>query len=317
MKFFKNYCIPCTLLIIGVIILLNVLLSGNAWQRTETSTTVLDLAIADGQAYVLYDGIVYRYNQEGAWEALEYNEMMKQIFSGDHFCALGESGKLYYEMEQSLSDLLKKGNVPLGSAAIMSRTEEALAINEEQKFVLINHNVGDRDFRAMLSDASLIFHNGELYEKYKLDEKTTMLSGSYILSPSGNVYMLHLNVDTVPYTPELKKVYEEGDIVLIDAIDAGGDHGIGLTAKGKTVILSSGFWYDGPDWNQLVKVVQGDCFVAGLTKDGMVLFKHYDVDKTAEIQAEISNWTDIVAIEDYYQSLYGIDKSGNIVSVEW
>ena len=313
----KKYHTPYVMiLLIGVIILISIWLSDYDWKRNDTSTTILDLAIADGQAYVLFDGIVYR-NQEGAWEALEYNEKMKQIFSGDHFCALGKSGKVYYEMEQSLSDLLKKGNVPLGSAAIMSRTEEALAINEEQKFVLINHNVGDWDFRAILSDTSLIFHNGELYKKYRLDEKTTMLSGSYILSASGNVYRLHLNEDSAPYTPELKKVYEEGNVVFIDAIDASGDHGIGLTAEGKTVILSNGIWYEGPDWKQLVKVVQGDRFVAGLTEEGKVLFKHYDVDKTAEIQAEISNWTDIVAIEDYYQSLYGIDNNGNIVSAEW
>lgn len=304
------------ILLIGVIILTSIWLFVYDWQRSETSTTVLDLAIANEQVYVLFDGIVYR-NQEGAWEALEYNEKMKQIFSGDHFCALGESGRLYYENEESLSELLKKGNVSLGSVAITFRTEEALDINEEQKFVLINHNVGDRDFRAMLSDNSLIFHNGELYEKYRLDEKTTMLSGSYILSVSGDVYRLHLNENTWPFTTEFLKVYEEGDIMLIDATDAGGDHGIGLTTKGKTVILSNGIWYDGPDWNQLVKVVQGDHFVAGLTEDGKVLFKHYDVGKTAEIQEKISNWTDIVAIEDYFQSLYGIDKNGNIVSVKW
>ncbi len=172
----------------------------------------VDLAVVAKQPVILYDGIVYQHEEENGWKTLDYAEEIKQIFSDEEYlCVLDVIGKLHCD---KLPDPYDFGM----SGAIYDIAEQALSINEEQKFITANGHVLS-DFKALLSDGSkIIYENIDKFENIVMEEKVAMLSGNYILTVSGNVYSLSLNDATVPFVPELEDSFKAWkDIIGIEA----------------------------------------------------------------------------------------------------
>lgn len=304
MKLFKNKWIMVFLiLIIGLVSFLGICL------LQDNDIVPVDLAVVAKQPVILYDGIVYQHEENG-WKALDYTEEIKQIFSDEEYlCVLDVIGKLHCD---KLPDPYDFGM----SGAIYDMAEQALSINEEQKFITANGHVLS-DFKALLSDGStIIYENIDKFENIVMDEKVAMLSGNYILTVSGNVYSLSLNDATVPFVPELELVYDGGDIAYIDAAETA-PRCIGLTKDGKAMIWSEIASPDISDWDDLVKVVHGFNYAAGLTSKGKVLFIHYDEAKSAELEDSFKEWKDIIGIEAYFRSVYGVDKEGKVFVIDF
>ncbi len=281
----------------------------------EEEVVGYDLAIVDRQPMMLYEGQVYQYDK-GIWTMLEYEEKIKQIFSGETLCFLDINGKIYYEGETLLSDLEKEGNVPLSSALTLYMTEKALALNAEQKFVIVNHNVENSGFQALLSDGSILYPKLDEYESFRVDDEIVMLSGGYILTESGNVYSLRLYEYIYPTMPEYALIYDGGDITYIDACPTA-NRGIGIREDGTAVIWSDLVAPDVSHWSNLVTAVHGFNYAAAVKDSGEVLFTHYDEAITADVVEYTSRWTDIVEIEAYYNSLYAVDREGNCFGVDF
>ena len=321
----SKWMIVILILIAGLAVFLSCRLLQNSKVQKENSTKV-DLVIVNDQPIALHDGTLYKYEEENGWTVFEYGEKVKQVFSGEEFCFLDVAGKLYYEANMTLDELAQPGHVPLTTGAYMLLTEKAIALNAEQKFSMVNQNVGSADFRAVLPDGSVLYQEYDDYAVFEMEKEILMISGAFILTADGNVYVLYLNeekvlnpdaaeLDTV-IVPELQLVYDGGDITYIDAASSA-NRCIGLTKDGKAMI-----WCErvsAPDiseWNDLVMVIHGFNYVAGLTSEGKVLFAHYEEEKTAELADAFAEWENIVDIEDYFEAVYGIDEDGICFKIE-
>ena len=281
----------------------------------------VDLAIVDNHPVVLEDGMMYEYKEEMGWIILESKEKVKQLLSGEALCFLDFSGKLHCKEISSL----REDSMALGSSYVYYMAEKALALNEEQRFTLVNGYITD-DFRALLKDDRIAYQDGNEYSIFLMGKKISMLSGNFILTVDGNVYNLHLkekatyNSNSIEaelmIQPELQLLYDGGDIIYIDAV-ATADRCIGLTEDGQALTWSDVLAPDVSSWDNLVKVVHGFNFVAGLTEDGQVMVKHYDKVKSLEIEKDISKWENIIDIEDYFGVIYGIDNKRKIFAIEF
>ena len=283
----------------------------------EEEATGYDLAIVEGQPMMLYEGQVYYYNK-GIWTMLDFEEKIRQITSDElGLCVLDTKGKLYWDREVTLSQL-EEGRVALTTAYAMDMAEKAEALNEKIKFVNINDNINYLDFRALLKDGSILYQDGDEYHKYKPEEKIKMLSGGFALATSGNVYLLQFEShgDGSPIIPESELMYDGGDITYINACPTA-HRGIGIRENGTAVIWSDLETPDVSGWSNLVTAVHGYNFAAAVTDSGKVLFTHYDEAITADVVEYTSRWTDIVDIEEYFSSLYAVDREGNCFGVDF
>ena len=74
MKYLKNKWLLIILsFIIGIVCLLTISLQ---WNNERVS---INLAIVDGKALVLYNGIIYEYEQAAGWKVLPCEEKVKQL----------------------------------------------------------------------------------------------------------------------------------------------------------------------------------------------------------------------------------------------
>ncbi len=284
------------------------------------------LSIADGEPVSLYEGEVYRYTKEGRWEKQEFAEKIEQVISGEYLNLLDAKGALYGNSILA-EELFESGYVPNnGAGYIFEMASKALEINGEQPFIMVNGSVMS-NFRALTEDNRILYQRSDEYDYYKMDEKVAQLSGDYILTEDGNVYLLKVTEQDAydkttgnivrNYIPELKRVHSNGEIVYINAADTA-NRCIGLTRKGTAKV----FWEDlkAPevsDWKKLKKVVQGFFFEVGLTQNGQVLlaYEAQDTQKQAEmekLEKVLSDWKDMVDIEEYYGTIYGLDSDGKI-----
>lgn len=302
MKLFKNkWTIITLILIIGLATLLGTYL------LRDNDIVPVEMAVVAKQPVILYDGTAYRHEEENTWQALNYPEKIKQVFTDEEYlCVLDVNGKLHCD---ELPDPYAMGM----AGATFYMAEQALAINEEQDFFLVNgHVLGG--VIALLPDGSLLYPALDEYKNALVDEEVTMLSEGYMLTKSGNVYKMLVN--DITGTLEMELIYDGGDITYIDASDSA-FRCVGLTKDGKAVIWSDIASPDISDWNDLVKVVQGFNYVAGLTSKGEVVFRHYDVTKSTALEDSFDAWKDIIGIEAYFSSVYGVDKEGKVFVINF
>lgn len=278
--------------------------------KKEDLTFVDQLAVVGGQPVVLHHGIVYMNNDSGEWSALDSSVGIKQVLSGEKvLCMLDEEGNIFYgghDVEEGM---------PLGSSYTEYMANQALTYNIDNKMQFVNHSLDWSDFRAMIDDNIIIYQDGNGYSEFRLSEKVLMLSGMFILSETGNVYRLDLQEGESgeKEPPVLELVYDKGDITFIDAAESAA-RCIGLTKDHQAVIWSDLPTPDLSDWGNLVKVVHGFNYVAGLTQSGNVLFAHYD--ENYEMPHTLSDWESIIGIESYFNFIYGIKNDGEWVKVE-
>ena len=305
MKLFKNkWTITTLVLIIALVSFLGMYL------LQDNDIVPIEMAVVAKQPIVLYEGVAYQHNEENTWLELDCEKKIKQIFSDEEYvCVLDVNGKLHCD---ELPDPYSLGM----SGIAYDMAGKALSINEEQKIITANgHILGD--FKALLSDdCTIIYENADEFENFVIEEEVAMLSGSFMLTTSGNVYLFSLNDAAVPAVPKLEPVYDGGDITYIDASDSA-SRCVGLTKDGKAMIWSDIASPDISDWDDLVRVVHGFNYVAGLTSKGKVVFKHYDEAKSPELEASFEAWKDIYGIEAYFSSVYGVDKNGEVFMIDF
>ncbi len=163
----------------------------------------------------------------------------------------------------------------------------------------------------MLEDGSIIVPMIDEHQEFALDitEEILMMSGSYILTELGNVYRISVD-DMIDFSVEAELVYDGADIEYIS-----GD--VAITKDGKALVFSDKRIPDVSGWKDLVQVTRGFNYAAGLTSKGKVLFAHADEEKSTEIQAKFKSWDDIIGIEAYFSSVYGVDKNGEVFVVDF
>ena len=111
----------------------------------------------------------------------------------------------------------------------------------------------------------------------------------------------------------MQRIYDGGDAVYIN-----GWSGFlaGITKEGRAILWSR---YDTPDisdWENLTSIVHGNSFVAALTNEDKVLYKHYNDNVSVQAEEIVSEWTNILEIASYFDSLYAIDKEGKCYGVK-
>lgn len=282
------------------------------WNNERVS---IDLAIVDGKALLLYNEMIYENEQEAGWKVVQSEEKVKQLVSGESLSFLDANGKLYFD-EVFFAN---KGEMPLGSAYHVHMLEQALLYNEKQPFLMLNEDILG-DFLALLDNNVILYPCYDKYESYFVEKDVTMISGNFILTTDGNVYQLLLNEEKVYdlnsteqesiIVPQMKPVYEAGDVISIDA-SLSSNRCIGLTKEGRAIIWSEISYPDISKWNDLVKVEHGFELAAGLTQDGKVVCEYYQKGKSVN-KDEINKWKDIIDIEIYLDIIYAIDKEGRL-----
>ena len=310
LKFLKNkWTITVFILIIGFAIFIGI------YSLQDEDIVPVDLAVVAKRPVLLYDGVVYRHDENEGWKKLDYNKKIKMVCSDEaQLCVLDVVGKIHCD---ELPDSSEPG-LPLTTAGYFQRAQDALSINEEEGFSLINGHVKIvAGFTALLTDGYILYQELGIYKRFQMEAEVHMLSGFFVLTKSGNVYELIVNES--PYIakePELKLVYGGGDCVYIDASE-NALRCVGLMKSGKAMVWSEIDSPDISDWSDLVRVVHGFNYVAGLTSKGKVVFKHYDDTKSAEMEGVFKTWDDIIGIEAYFSSVYGIDKNGEVFVVDF
>ncbi len=288
-----------------------------------------------------------------AWTPLKNVTDATRLFSGEYLGYLDAAGKLHYETYFEEIALAMEEGKQLSTLAYYYHdlAKQALEINEKEPFVAVNGPINS-DFRALLQDGSVIYYDFHEFKHYKPQEEIRKLVGPFLLTASGNVYMLYMD-NSSPLSSERKVicdlVYGGGNITDISGSAKGF---VGLTAEGKAVTWVSEWWKeqhalpDLSDWENLKEVILGDSgLVAGLTVDGKVICRHVDENITQKLQTILKDWGDtddeeagtggegteihdaesdtdgegsgIVAIEEYHQKLYAIDKDGNCYGVDF
>lgn len=298
---FKNkWTIVTLILIIGPVSFAGIYLS------RDNDIESVEMAVVAKQPVVLYDGVAYQHDEESGWKTLDYAVNIKQVFTDEEYlCVLDVNGKPHCD---ELPDPYSLGM----SGIAFYMAEQALAINEEEKFLLVNGHALD-GVVALLSDGSLLYPVLDEHRSTEIEEEVAMLSGSFLLTTYGNVH--RVLIDDLGVL-ELEPVYDGGDITYIDASDSA-SRCVGLTKDGKAMIWSDIASPDISDWNDLVKVVHGFNYVAGLTSKGKVVFKHYDEAKSPVLEASFEAWKDIYGIEAYFSSVYGVDKNGEVFVIDF
>lgn len=306
-------------LLTGIILLTVISLTACSPQTTMESDTTFDFVVSAGIPTILYKGDLYQYHSDCEWKLLEDTGKVKQIVTAEDLQYLDVNGKLHIEeymtsMEEEMEAAYKEGwNFPSGAGHNYYLAAKALEANEQYAFEWINGHAPN-GLMALLSDKRILYHDLEGFQTYDFDEEIVMLSDEKILTKSGNIYRFVLEEPKpLKYEVNMQRIYDGGDAVYIN-----GWSGFlaGITKEGRAILWSR---YDTPDisdWENLTSIVHGNSFVAALTNENKVLYKHYDDEVSLQVEELVSEWTNIVGIASYFDNIYAIDKEGNCYGVE-
>jgi len=306
-------------LLTGIILLTAISLTACSPQTTMESDTTFDFVVSAGIPTILYKGDLYQYHSDCEWKLLEDAGKVKQIVTAEDLQYLDVNGKLHIEeymtsMEEAMEASYKEGvNFPSGAGHYYYLAGKALEANEQHAFEWINGDATN-GLMALLSDGRILYHDLQDFYTYDFDEEIKILSGNKILTQAGDIYRFVLEEPKpLKYEVNMQKIYDGGDAVYIN-----GWSGFlaGITKEGRAILWSR---YDTPDisdWENLTSIVHGNSFVAALTNENKVLYKHYDDEVSLQVEELVSEWTNIVGIASYFDNIYAIDKEGNCYGVK-
>ncbi len=304
------WCFGITFCLIGCLILHKVIVNGKKDLQVNIPG---QFALLVNTPLRIQDGKVYKYGADGVWKDLEVTTDAKQILSGEDLCILNRDGSLYYDGLIEI-DLDSNRNFPLSAGHSIYMKQKVLAINKEEPFAWLNKSLDlvEETNLFLLQSGEILYTLGDEYERYQLEEKPIRLSGSYILTEKGNVYVF----DTVKkrwgeVVPTFECIYKKEDVVMISSCST---RCLALRENG--TVLS---WrqeknretLDVKNWKNVIAVEQGFNYGIGLTSEGKILYTDYDLVKTEEIKKELSNWSDIVQISVNGGCIAGLKKDGS------
>lgn len=231
---------------------------------------------------------------------------------GETLCVLHTDGSLYYE--GTLTTENSDGSN--GSAYNLYMANLALALNKEEPFACINQNVEYYDFRALLPDGDILYQTIDEYAHYKMTDETPIyLSGDYILTEQGNVYLLDIDNMNDKTTISLTCMYDKEDIIAIDCCETA-SRCLALTKDGNVISFSDLAPLNTSNWKDVIAVAQGFSYAVGLTDKGKVLYADYDAENTKAVSKEVASWKNVVQIAVYYDTIVGLKEDGSLFSSE-
>lgn len=159
---------------------------------------------------------------------MELDGTAAQVFSGEHLCVLMEDGSLFYDGQDLSPD---EDNLPLMARYGRHMAGKALEYNKTEPFLGVNGNLEYLDFMALLKSGELLCEDEDDFRRVSLPVETpAALSGSYVLTESGNVYYMHDGIENV---------YDGGDIAAISSSETAA-RCAGLKENGEAVL----WWMD-------------------------------------------------------------------------
>lgn len=279
----------------------------------EATSKVYDhtvqLEIVSETPYMIDAGKLYCYQGGNKWKNVSNNNDIKLILGGDELSLFYADGIYYYDISNESVDEEKPSAASDYSSHMI---RELIKLNKDVPFSYVTN--GTPAFIALLNDGTILYPHNENYERYSMEEKPIYICGNFILTESGNVYYLMLDIQKG--IDEVVCIYNGGDVMGIDA-DGSTLQCLGLTEKGKAIAWDISNPYELlpiEEWDDLVTVSQGYNFAVALTKDGNVLYASFDKKESDEVKDELSKWNDIVQITVYNSSIYGLKANGECVS---
>lgn len=299
-------------ILLGFIFLLVGIAMVFLWNKNEKAVIMPGQFVLIGERPVIIkEENVYEYRMDGTWRNLELTGKAKQVTKGEVLCVLNEDGSLYYREEIGLEERL-----PLTSAYNLYMTDMALTLNKELPFVYINGNISYLGFRALLQNGDILYQGLGKYNHYQMKEESPIfLSGSYILTALGNVYYLKTDTEDDSMNVDLKQVYDDEDIVVINASETS-DRCLGLRKNGRVVSWSDIAPLKVTNWKNVIAIEQGFDYAVGLTAKGRILYVDYNENSTKAVTEALKAWTDIIQIAAYSDTIVGLKQDGSCLFLD-
>ncbi len=312
MNTLKNYHIKILLFLI-IILLMGILAFVFYQEKSSFQMDNLEqLALIGNKPIIIAGGNLFKYENE-TWTNLGIEGTYQLIVSGENLCALSSEGQIYYDGNRIIDDSL-----PLTSQYNSYMANLALKKNEKMPFTYINQNLDYLGFCAILDNGHLLYQGADEYLEYSINEDAPMfISGSYILSEKGNIYILEygeVDESTGEAPVNIKKIYDQGDIISISA-DVTSNRCIGITNIGNVISWGGNEPLDISQWEEIKSVSQGFNYAIGLREDGKVLYVDGDKANSAIINQRLEKWTNISLIATYNDSICAVKSDGTYVSI--
>lgn len=267
-------------------------------------------AIVDNVPFLVSEGVLYRYEGGRRWRRLAGDGAVKQLLSGEELTGLDETGKLLFRQDASRDEA---DWTPLSAGYTRHMRQRLLEINENERFSCVSGMPG---WLAVLEDGTLLVPSSGEYARVRLPQAPAALSGPFVLTEDGCVFLCPPDGAGPTGTAEPVPVYGGGDIAAISASLTSGEC-LGLRTDGTVAAWDTSGYFDPlpvSGWEGVASAAQGFRFAVGLTEEGRILFAaHHAPQETAEALAE---WRDITRIAVSGTTVWGLRSDGSCLSLE-
>lgn len=235
---------------------------------------------------------------------------IRQIILNENITVLGKDGRIYTEAEYHGADSYQGEWYNIGAVFLdYNENVDYTAVNSDS-FPALDLMVLTDDGRVMGTDSASLSNCEAMELTMENNEKAVYLSGKYVLTQEGHVYRADYS------DRSLKQLEGFENIVAIDSFDG---ECLALTNTGRVMLTHKDNFELAVEvfsWSNIVDVILGDGFCAGLKSDGTVVVYGNTVTEeqmglsTADILGE---WTDIKAIAtDGYNYIAGLTRDNEI-----
>lgn len=264
--------------------------------------------VTEGRAFVYQDNV---------WNEMDSENGIREVFSGENFCALDQQGKILTDADAFES----YDGLPLTTAAIHYNAEQMVHIlnddKNDEKLSLLGGNIFTNSIVYLDNGCLKVFKNGE--GKVLSDSiAVSKISGNFILTEDGDVIRITYNdFDGDITNINLKKVSTE-KYIDISACDTA-PRCIGIREDGTVNLL----WSDvelnlNLDMGNVKAVSMGFNYAVILCDDGHVEFRSSDYDTEQEVMAQLNTFDEkAIDITCYSNNVAVLLENGDVVKLRF
>lgn len=301
---YKKLSAVILLAVVSTVLIAVFLNPGDASENFEAEAFVL----IDGKPYIISEGSAYYLDAENEWILYETESSLKKLFRGDYFCALTDTRTILFETGISPEEYAA---FPLGSAHTFSMAERLSALSLEKPVLTLNQSPAYENCRALCEDGTLLLNSDEDYFSLTLPNETIKdISGEFVLTENGSVYQIQTSGSQ---SPAFKKV-SDGPIVLISSCETAA-RCVGICEDGTAVMWSDLKPLDLSEWQDVVEVIMGFNYCAGLTAQGKILYADYNANRKVPVTDLLKQMT-AEHITCSYQTLALLNSDGTVEIID-